>query len=144
MFLPIIALAPALPTILSHFKDVPNAKTVAPILLTVPALCIAIFGCIAGWLTDRFGRRPPAIADRIVVSHASLSFNTRNVKSSYCAAPAHRAPCPHAPQQVRANLFRQQVRGGGQRLLQTFFAELFAATPWSIVASNRVQRAGQS
>jgi MFS family permease len=60
MFLPIlaiIALAPALPTLMEHFKDVPNAKTVVPLLLTVPALFLAIFGGVAGWLTDRFGRR---------------------------------------------------------------------------------------
>lgn len=60
MFLPILAiigLAPALPTLMDHFKDVPNAKTLVPILLTAPALCIAIFGGAAGWLTDRYGRR---------------------------------------------------------------------------------------
>lgn len=60
MFLPIlaiIALAPALPTLVDHFADVPNAKTLVPMLLTVPALCIALFGTAAGWLTDRYGRR---------------------------------------------------------------------------------------
>jgi MFS family permease len=60
MFLPImaiIALAPALPTLVEHFKDVPNATTAVPMLLTVPALCIALFGALAGYLTDRFGRR---------------------------------------------------------------------------------------
>jgi MFS family permease len=60
MFLPIlaiIALAPALPTLVDRFADVQNAKTVVPLLLTVPALCIALFGTAAGWLTDRYGRR---------------------------------------------------------------------------------------
>ena len=60
MFLPImaiIALAPALPTLMDHFKDVPNAAALVPMLLTVPALCIALFGALAGYLTDRFGRR---------------------------------------------------------------------------------------
>lgn len=60
MFLPImaiVALAPALPTLLDHFKDVPNATALVPMLLTVPALCIALFGALAGYLTDRFGRR---------------------------------------------------------------------------------------
>jgi MFS family permease len=60
MFLPImaiIALAPALPTLVEHFKDVPNATATVPMLLTVPALCIALFGALAGYLTDRFGRR---------------------------------------------------------------------------------------
>ena len=60
MFLPImaiVALAPALPTLLDHFKRVPNATTFVPMLLTVPALCIALFGALAGYLTDRYGRR---------------------------------------------------------------------------------------
>src|SRR6516165_20811 len=60
MFLPImafVALAPALPTLFDHFKDVPNATALVPMLLTVPALCIALFGALAGYLTDRFGRR---------------------------------------------------------------------------------------
>jgi MFS family permease len=60
MFLPImaiVALAPALPTLFDHFKDVPNATAFVPMLLTVPALCIALFGALAGYLTDRFGRR---------------------------------------------------------------------------------------
>lgn len=38
MFLPIlaiVALAPALPTLIGHFKDVPNAKDVVPLLLVV-------------------------------------------------------------------------------------------------------------
>ena len=60
MFLPILAiigLAPALATLMDHFMDVPNAQVRVPILLTAPALCIAVFGSAAGWLTDRFGRR---------------------------------------------------------------------------------------
>src|SRR6516165_3671248 len=60
MFLPImaiVALAPALPTLVDHFKGVPNAAVFVPMLLTAPALCIAIFGALAGYLSDRFGRR---------------------------------------------------------------------------------------
>lgn len=60
MFLPImaiVALAPALPTLMDHFRNVPSATAFVPMLLTVPALCIALFGALAGYLTDRFGRR---------------------------------------------------------------------------------------
>jgi MFS family permease len=60
MFLPImaiIALAPALPTLMDRFHDTPRATTLVPMLLTVPALSIAVFGGIAGYMTDRFGRR---------------------------------------------------------------------------------------
>lgn len=60
MFLPImaiIALAPALPTLMDRFRDTPHATTLVPMLLTVPALSIAVFGGVAGYMTDRFGRR---------------------------------------------------------------------------------------
>ncbi len=60
MFLPImaiVALAPALPTLMERFKDVAHAASVVPMLLTVPSLCIALCGGLAGYLTDRFGRR---------------------------------------------------------------------------------------
>jgi MFS family permease len=76
MFLPIlaiIALAPALPTLMDHFRDVPNAKTLVPLLVTVPALCIAIFGGIAGWLTDRFGRRKLILGAMLLYGCAGLA-----------------------------------------------------------------------
>ena len=60
MFVPILAiisLAPALPTLMDRFHDTPHATTAVPILLTVPSLCIALFGGVAGYLADRFGRR---------------------------------------------------------------------------------------
>ncbi len=76
MFLPIlaiIALAPALPTLLDHFRDVPNARTVVPMLLTVPALCIALFGGVAGWLTDRYGRRNLILGAMLVYGLAGIA-----------------------------------------------------------------------
>jgi MFS family permease len=69
MFLPImaiVAVAPALPTLMEHFKNVPNATATVPMLLTVPALCIALFGALAGYLTDRFGRRKLFLAAMFV------------------------------------------------------------------------------
>ncbi|MFL6636269.1 MAG: MFS transporter [Massilia sp.] len=60
-FLPvmaIIALAPTLPTLLGHFKDVPNAALMVPLLITAPSACIALFAPGAGVIADRFGRRP--------------------------------------------------------------------------------------
>lgn len=60
MFLPImaiIALAPALPTLMGHFHDVPNFQVLVPMLLTAPALCIAVLSPFAGRLSDLFGRR---------------------------------------------------------------------------------------
>jgi MFS family permease len=60
-FLPvmaIIALAPTLPTLLGHFRDVPNAGLMVPLLITAPSACIALFAPGAGVIADRFGRRP--------------------------------------------------------------------------------------
>lgn len=59
-FLPvmaIIALAPTLPTLLGHFRDVPNAGLMVPLLITAPSACIALFAPGAGVIADRFGRR---------------------------------------------------------------------------------------
>jgi MFS family permease len=60
-FLPvmaIIALAPTLPTLLGHFRDVPNPALMVPLLITAPSACIALFAPSAGAIADRFGRRP--------------------------------------------------------------------------------------
>ena len=59
-FLPvmaIIALAPTLPTLLGHFRDIPNAALMVPLLITAPSACIALFAPGAGVIADRFGRR---------------------------------------------------------------------------------------
>lgn len=59
-FLPvmaIVALAPTLPTLLAHFKDIPYANVMVPLLITAPSACIALFAPAAGVITDRFGRR---------------------------------------------------------------------------------------
>ena len=53
----IVLLAPVLPQMQAHFADVPNADFLVPLVLTIPALCIALFSPAAGWLADRFGRR---------------------------------------------------------------------------------------
>ncbi|CAN7444565.1 MFS transporter [Massilia sp. LjRoot122] len=59
-FLPvmaIIALTPTLPTLMAHFKDVPNPQLMIPLLITAPSACIALFAPGAGLITDRVGRR---------------------------------------------------------------------------------------
>jgi MFS family permease len=53
----IVLLAPILPQMHAHFADVPNADFLVPLVLTIPAACIALFSPVAGWLADRFGRR---------------------------------------------------------------------------------------
>jgi MFS family permease len=53
----IVVLAPTLPLLQANFADVPNVEFLAPMVLTVPGLCVALFSAPAGWLADIFGRR---------------------------------------------------------------------------------------
>lgn len=59
-FLPVLAivsLAPAVPSIIAAFADVPGATTWIPLAVTAPGLMIALFSPLMGWLADRYGRR---------------------------------------------------------------------------------------
>ena len=53
----IIALVPVLPMLLREFANVPGHQFLVPFALTVPALCVALFSPVAGWLSDRLGRK---------------------------------------------------------------------------------------
>jgi MFS family permease len=53
----IIALVPVLPLLLREFADVSGSEFLVPIAMTVPALCVAVFSPVAGWLSDRLGRK---------------------------------------------------------------------------------------
>ncbi|HAO50426.1 MAG TPA: MFS transporter, partial [Runella sp.] len=53
----IVALMPALPTLMEHFKEVENKDLLVPMILTAPGICIAIIAPFAGVLVDKFGRR---------------------------------------------------------------------------------------
>ena len=66
-------LAPALPTMLAAFRDVPNADLLVRMALTTSALFIAIGAPFAGFLLDRLGRKPVLIAGLIVYSLAGSS-----------------------------------------------------------------------
>lgn len=52
----IITISPALPQITLAFSNVENAKLLVQLILTLPALMIAIFSPITGRLIDRYGR----------------------------------------------------------------------------------------
>ena len=58
----IIALVPVLPLLLREFADVPGAAVLVPMALTIPALCVALFSPVAGWLSDKVGRKRLLIA----------------------------------------------------------------------------------
>jgi MFS family permease len=60
-FLPIFAIVsmfPALPSIIKHFADHPNARELVPLMVSAPGLSIAIMSPFAGVLLDKFGRIP--------------------------------------------------------------------------------------
>jgi MFS family permease len=58
--LPILALqvlVPDLPQLMQHFRAEPSSDLLVPMILTIPALCIALFSSAAGVLADFWGRR---------------------------------------------------------------------------------------
>ena len=54
----IAALVAGLPLMFQQFADFPRREWLVPMILTVPALCVALFSAPLGWLADRWGRRP--------------------------------------------------------------------------------------
>lgn len=58
----IVLLAPILPQLLQEFRDVPGYEYWVPMILTIPALCVAFLSPIAGMLGDYFGRRKLLLA----------------------------------------------------------------------------------
>lgn len=53
----IVLLAPVVPQLMVEFGSVPNHEYLVPMVLTLPALCVAVLCPFAGMLGDRFGRR---------------------------------------------------------------------------------------
>jgi MFS family permease len=53
----IVLLAPILPRLLAEYSHVPNFEYWVPMVITVPALCVALFSPVAGMLGDYYGRR---------------------------------------------------------------------------------------
>jgi MFS family permease len=66
-------LAPALPAIQAQFSDVPNVELLVRLVLTLPALLIAITAPGAGYIVDRFGRRKVLVASVVLSGLAGLS-----------------------------------------------------------------------
>lgn len=52
----VITISPALPEMTLAFADVQNASLLVKLVLTVPALMIAVFAPVTGQLIDRYGR----------------------------------------------------------------------------------------
>lgn len=68
----VVVLAPVLPRMQEHFRDVPGAEYLVPIALTIPALCIALLSPIAGAVVDFFGRRRTLIVSLVLYAGIGL------------------------------------------------------------------------
>ncbi|MEY4761158.1 MAG: hypothetical protein RLZZ200_1014 [Pseudomonadota bacterium] len=62
----IVLLAPILPQLQAEYATVPGGEYLAPMVLTVPALCVALLSPVAGILGDYFGRRRLLIVSLVV------------------------------------------------------------------------------
>ena len=68
----IVSLVPVMPLLLEEFAEVPGSEFLVPIALTVPALCVAIFSPLAGWLSDRVGRKRVLIVALLIYAGLGL------------------------------------------------------------------------
>ncbi|MEA5455175.1 MFS transporter [Sinomonas sp. JGH33] len=57
-----VLLAPVLPTMTKAFATTPGAEIMVPVVLTLPALLIALLAPVAGQIADRVGRKKLLIA----------------------------------------------------------------------------------
>ena len=61
-----VLLAPVLPRMQAHFADVPGSAVLVPIVLTLPALVIAVLAPFAGLIADRLGRKPLLLISMLI------------------------------------------------------------------------------
>lgn len=69
----IVLLAPILPKMLHEFSHVPNFEYWVPMVITVPALCIALLSPVAGILGDYYGRRRILLASFLVYAAVGIA-----------------------------------------------------------------------
>lgn len=62
----LVVLVPVLPGMIAQFRDVPGVEYLVPLMLTLPALCVAALGPIAGIVVDSFGRRRTCIGALVI------------------------------------------------------------------------------
>ena len=62
----VVSLVPVLPLLLQEFSGVEGSEFLVPIAITIPALCVAIFSPLAGWLSDHVGRKNLLLAAFII------------------------------------------------------------------------------
>lgn len=66
-------LSPALPAIESHFAGTPQSALLTRLVVTFPALWIALCAPLAGMIADRFGRRPLLLVSVLLYGVAGMS-----------------------------------------------------------------------
>lgn len=69
----IVLLAPILPQLMQAFGSVPGAAYWVPMILTIPALCVAFFSPIAGLLGDRLGHRRLLLGSLLVYAAVGVA-----------------------------------------------------------------------
>lgn len=67
-----VLLAPIMPKLMEAFGHIDGANYLVPILISVPALCIALGAPFAGWLADNIGRRRLLIWSMAIYSVCGL------------------------------------------------------------------------
>jgi MFS family permease len=68
----LIVLVPVLPRMFEHFGAVPGVQFLIPLMLTLPALCVALLSPVAGFVVDRFGRRRALIGSLVLYAIAGV------------------------------------------------------------------------
>ena len=68
----LIVLVPVLPGMMAHFHDVPGVDYLVPLMLTLPALCVALLSPIAGIVVDFFGRRTTCIGALVIYAFVGI------------------------------------------------------------------------
>lgn len=69
----IVLLAPVMPMMMRQFADVPGHDYLVPMILTLPALCVAILCPFAGILGDYFGKRKLLLASFILYAGVGVA-----------------------------------------------------------------------
>lgn len=69
----IVLLAPVMPQLMAEFSAVPNHEYLVPMVLTLPALCVAFLCPVAGILGDYFGRRRLLMASFFIYAAVGMA-----------------------------------------------------------------------
>ncbi len=62
----LVVLVPVLPGMMAQFHDVRGVEYLVPLMLTLPALCVAALGPVAGIVVDFLGRRRTCIGALVI------------------------------------------------------------------------------